>query len=284
MGEEVPVEELAEDSFEGMDLALFSAGAERSRRFAPAAVKSGAVVVDNSSAFRMDPQVPLVVPEVNAHRIAEHKGIIANPNCSTIVAVVVLWPLHREARIRRIVAATYQAVSGTGKAAIEELEQQSRTVLGGGQADPKVYPYQIAFNLLPHIGDFLDNGYTTEEMKLLHETRKIMEDDALQVTATTIRVPVFRAHSEALNIQTHEKLTAERAREVLSRAPGVRVVDDPAKNRYPMPLDATGQEDVLVGRIREDASIENGLDLWISGDQLLKGAALNAVQIAEHLL
>jgi len=283
-GEAVPVEELTERSFEGMDLALFSAGAERSRRFAPAAVKSGAVVVDNSSAFRMDPEVPLVVPEVNAHRIAEHRGIIANPNCSTIIAVVVLWPLHREARIRRVVAATYQAVSGTGKAAIEELERQSRDVLAGRPAAPEVYPHPIAFNLLPHIGDFLDNGYTTEEMKLLHETRKIMEDDTIRVTATTIRVPVFRAHSEALNIETERPLSPERAREVLREAPGVEVVDEPASGRYPMPLEATGRDDVLVGRIRRDASIEHGLDLWISGDQLLKGAALNAVQIAEHLL
>jgi len=283
-GESVPVEELTERSFEGMDLALFSAGAERSRRFAPAAVRSGAVVVDNSSAFRMDPDVPLVVPEVNAHRIAEHRGIIANPNCSTIIAVVVLWPLHREARIRRIVAATYQAVSGTGKAAIEELERQSRDVLDGRPAAPEVYPHPIAFNLLPHIGDFLDNGYTTEEMKLLHETRKIMEDDTIRVTATTIRVPVFRAHSEAINIETERPLSPERARDILREAPGVEVVDDPASGRYPMPLEATGRDDVLVGRIRRDASIENGLDLWISGDQLLKGAALNAVQIAEHLL
>ncbi len=283
-GEEQTVEELTEKSFGGIDIALFSAGADRSRRFCPAAVRSGAVCVDNSSAFRMDPQVPLVVPEVNAQRIREHHGIIANPNCSTIVMVVVLWPLHRFARIRRIVVSTYQAVSGTGARAIVELDHQTRAVLAGTPIKPEVYPYQIAFNLLPHIGNFKENGYTEEELKLVNETRKIMEDDSIQVTGTTIRVPVFRAHSESVNIETEKKLTVEKARELLSKAPGVKVVDDPANKKYPMPIDASGRDDVLVGRIREDFSIKNGLNLWISGDQLLKGAALNAVQIAEYLL
>jgi aspartate-semialdehyde dehydrogenase len=282
-GAEHPVEELTENSFKGIDIALFSAGADRSRQFAPAAVKAGAVVVDNSSAFRMDANVPLVVPEINPQRIKEHKGIIANPNCSTIIMVVVLWPLHRAAKIRRIVASTYQAVSGTGAKAIVELDQQVRALMNGGKAIPEVYPYQIAFNLLPHIGKFTSNLYTEEELKLVNETRKIMEDDRIQVTATTIRVPVFRAHSESVNIQTAKKLTVEKARELLSNAPGVTLVDDPSHNQYPMPLDASGKDNVLVGRIREDATVRYGLNLWISGDQLLKGAALNAVQIAELL-
>jgi len=281
-GEEHQVQVLSEDSFEDIDIALFSAGGDRSRQFAPAAVKAGAVVVDNSAAFRLDPDVPLVVPEINADEIGKHKGIIANPNCSTIIMVVPLWPIHQAAGVERVVAATYQAVSGTGAAAIRELETQTRQVLDGQPVSPDVYPYQIAFNL--HIGDFLENGYTTEEMKMLNETRKIMGDDSIQVTTTTIRVPVFRAHSEALNIRTRTKLTVEETREVLAGAVGVRVVDAPANSRYPMPLEATGQDDILVGRIREDTSQENGLDLWVSGDQLLKGAALNAVQIAEHLL
>jgi len=283
-GQEYPVEELTENSFKGIDIALFSAGAERSRQFAPTAVKAGAVVVDNSSAFRLERHVPLVVPEVNAHRIREHQGIIANPNCSTIIMVVPLWPLHQVARITRIVVSTYQAVSGTGARAIEELRIQTRQILDGQPIHPEVYPYQIAFNLLPHIGNFLPNGYTQEEMKLVNETRKIMEDDSIQVTATTVRVPVFRAHSEAVNLRTHKKLTVPQVREILRRAPGVKVVDDVTCNRYPMPIEASGQGDILVGRIREDASQENGIDLWISGDQLLKGAALNAVQIAEYLL
>ena len=280
-GENLPVEELTENSFNGIDIALFSAGADRSRQFCPAAVKSGAICVDNSSAFRMDPNVPLVVPEINPQRIQEHRGIIANPNCSTIIMVVPLWPLHRYARIKRIVASTYQAVSGTGAKAIAELEQQTRSLLAGGPIKPEVYPYQIAFNLLPQIGNFNEEGYTDEEMKLARETRKIMEDDSIQITGTTIRVPVFRAHSESVNIQTAKRITVEKARELLSQAPGVKVVDDPANKKYPMPIDATGQDDVLVGRIREDTSVKYGLNLWISGDQLLKGAALNAVQIAE---
>jgi len=283
-GEEIPVEELKKDSFGGVDIALFSAGKDRSLEFAPSAVESGAVVVDNSSAFRMDDDVPLVVPEINPDEVKKHKGIIANPNCSTIIMVLPLYPLHKAARIRRIVVSTYQAVSGTGQAAIIELEEQAREVLAGKPARPEVYPYQIAFNLLPHIGKFLENGYTEEEMKMLNETRKIFGDDTVRVTATTIRVPVFRAHSESVNVETEKKLSVEEVRELLSDAPGVKVVDDPANNRYPMPLDATGQDDILVGRIREDKSVANGIDMWIVGDQLLKGAALNAVQIAEMLL
>jgi len=283
-GEEFVVEELTENSFEDVDIALFSAGGDRSREFAPAAVKSGAVVVDNTSAFRMDPDVPLVVPEVNPEKIREHKGIIANPNCSTIIMVVPLWPLHRAARIRRIVVSTYQAVSGTGMKAIQELRVQTGEALAGKPLTREVYPHQIAFNLLPHIDEFQPNAYTREEVKMIHETRKIMGDDTIRITATTVRVPVFRAHSESINIETEKKLAADEVRQILSDAPGVKVVDDPADNRYPMPIEATGQYDVLVGRIREDPSIENGIDLWVSGDQLLKGAALNAVQIAELLL
>ena len=283
-GEDVVVEELKDDSFADVDVALFSAGAARSREFAPAAVRSGAIVVDNSSAFRMEPDVPLVVPEVNPEAVQNHQGIIANPNCSTIIMVVVLWPIHQAACIRRVVVSTYQAVSGAGAKGIRELDAQTRQVLAGESAAPELFPYQIAFNLIPHIDVFQPNGYTKEEMKMVLETRKIMGDESLRVTATTIRVPVFRAHSESLNIETERKLTADEVREVLADAPGVRVVDDPAQNRYPMPLDATNQDDVLVGRIREDASVENGIDLWLSGDQILKGAALNAVQIAELLL
>ncbi|NOZ23101.1 MAG: aspartate-semialdehyde dehydrogenase [Planctomycetes bacterium] len=283
-GEDIAVEELKKDSFGDVDIALFSAGASRSKEFAPAAVEAGTVVVDNSSAFRLDDGVPLVVPEVNGHRIKEHKGIIANPNCSTIIAMVAVYPLHKAAGIKRMVVSTYQAVSGTGAQAIIELDKQARAYLAGEAIETDVYPHQIAFNLLPHIGDFGDNGYSSEEMKMLNEGRKIMEHPDLRVSCTTIRVPVFRAHSEAINLELEKPLPPEEARKILAEAPGVKVVDDPGNCVYPMPLDATGRDDVLVGRIRQDASIENGLDLWVSGDQLLKGAALNAVQIAEALL
>jgi aspartate-semialdehyde dehydrogenase len=283
-GEDVPVEQLTKTSFKGIEIALFSAGADRSREFVPPAVADGAVVIDNSSAFRMDDGVPLVVPEINPEKIREHKGVIANPNCSTIIMVVALYPLHQAARLKRVVVSTYQAVSGTGAKAIQELREQVPQVLAGKPVRPQVYPHQIAFNLLPHIDAFQPNGYTKEEMKMLNETRKIVGDNTIMVSATTVRVPVFRAHSESINAQFHRKLTAAEARDVLSRAPGVKVVDEPLKCRYPMPIEATGQGDVLVGRIREDISQENGLDLWVVGDQLLKGAALNAVQIAERLL
>ncbi|RMG86942.1 MAG: aspartate-semialdehyde dehydrogenase [Candidatus Dadabacteria bacterium] len=285
-GEAVRVAELTEGSFEGIDIALFSAGGSVSARFAPAAAAAGAVVVDNTSHFRMDPDVPLVVPEVNPHAIAGYtkRGIIANPNCSTIQMVVALKPLHDRARIRRIVVSTYQAVSGTGKRAIEELERQSRELLNFREPTREVYPHQIAFNCLPHIDVFLENGYTKEEMKMVNETKKIFEDDTVRVTATTVRVPVFYGHSEAVNVEFEQKITADEARALLEAAPGVVVVDDPKANRYPLAIDAAGKDPVFVGRIREDESIENGLNLWVVADNIRKGAALNAVQIAEILI
>ncbi|OIP63257.1 MAG: aspartate-semialdehyde dehydrogenase [Nitrospirae bacterium CG_4_10_14_3_um_filter_53_41] len=283
-GRDHDVEELKETSFEGVDLALFSAGASRSLQFAPIAVKSGAVVVDNSSAFRTDPDIPLVVPEVNAPALARHHGIIANPNCSTIQMVVALKPIHDVAKIRRIVVTTFQAVSGTGQKAMDELLDQTRSLLSFREVVHKVYPHQIAFNCLPHIDVFLPNGYSKEEMKMVNETRKILEDDSIGVTATTVRVPVFRCHSESVNIQTEKKITAGQARELLAYAEGVCVLDDPANHIYPMAIDAAGKDETFVGRIREDESIENGLNLWIVSDNLRKGAALNAVQIAERLI
>lgn len=282
-GNEVPIEVLTKDSFAGVDIALFSAGADLSREFAPIAVKAGAVVIDNSAAWRMTPEVPLVVPEVNAHDIPRHKGIIANPNCSTIQMVVALKPLHDKARIKRIVVTTFQSVSGTGKDAMDELMEQCQDLLSFKQPDPKVYPYQIAFNCLPQIDEFLPSGYTKEEMKMVDETRKIMGDQSIHVTATTVRVPVYVGHSEAINIETERKLTVNEARAILSTAPGVLLYDDPAHKIYPMPLEVAGKDEVYVGRIREDESISNGLNLWVVADNLRKGAALNAVQIAEHL-
>ncbi len=278
------VRELAKDSFEGVDIALFSAGADISREFAPLAVKAGAVVIDNSAAWRMDKDVPLVVPEVNRADIAKHHGIIANPNCSTIQMVMALKPLHDAARIKRVVVTTFQAVSGTGKEAMDELLEESQELLSFQEPTPKVYPYQIAFNCLPHIDDFLPSGYTKEEMKMLHETRKIMGDDSIRVTATTVRVPVYVGHSESVNIETEKKLSANEARAILCEAPGVLLYDDPAHKIYPMPIDAAGKDDVYVGRVREDESVPNGLNLWIVADNLRKGAALNAVQIAEELI
>ena len=282
-GNEVPIEVLTKDSFAGVDIALFSAGADLSREFAPIAVKAGAVVIDNSAAWRMTPEVPLVVPEVNAHDIQRHKGIIANPNCSTIQMVVVLKPLHDQARIKRIVVTTFQSVSGTGKDAMDELMAECQDLLSFKSASPKVYPYQIAFNCLPQIDEFLPSGYTKEEMKMVHETRKIMGDQSIHVTATTVRVPVYIGHSEAVNIETERKLSANEARAILSTAPGVLLYDDPAHKIYPMPLEVAGKDEVYVGRVREDESIANGLNLWVVADNLRKGAALNAVQIAEHL-
>jgi aspartate-semialdehyde dehydrogenase len=284
-GEEIMVQKLTRDSFAGIDIALFSAGGDRSTAFCPIAAAAGAVCIDNSSVWRMDPDVPLVVPEVNPGDIAGYtrKGIIANPNCSTIQMVVALKPLHDAARIKRVVVSTYQAVSGTGQRAIEELRIQTGELLNGRPADCKVYPHQIAFNCLPHIDVFLDNGYTREEMKMVNETRKIMGDDSIKVTATTVRVPVFYGHSEAVNIETEKKISAELARELLAAAPGVQLVDDVKNLIYPMPIDAAGQDMTLVGRIREDESIANGLNLWVVADNLRKGAATNAVQIAEIL-
>ncbi len=285
-GESLHVEELRDDSFEGVDIALFSAGAAASRQFAPAAAESGCVVIDNSSGWRMDPEVPLVVPEVNPHAVADYrrKGIIANPNCSTIQMVVVLKPIYDAAGIERVVVSTYQAVSGTGKNAMKELTEQTRNLLTFQEVTAEVYPHRIAFNCFPHIGSFLENGYTEEEMKMVHETHKIMEDPNIRVSATTVRIPVFYGHSEAVNIQTERKLSAKEARVLLFQAPGVRVMDNPDERIYPMPSEAAGINDTLVGRIREDISIENGLDLWIVADNIRKGAALNTVQIAELLI
>ena len=283
-GSDIPVETLKEDSFRGIDIALFSAGAERSKIWAPIAAQSGCVVVDNSSQWRMDPTVPLVVPEVNSHDLKWHKGIIANPNCSTIQMVVVLKPIHDVARIKRVVVTTFQSVSGTGKKAMDELLQQTTDLLNFREVKCNVYPHQIAFNCLPHIDKFLENGYTKEEMKMVNETKKIMGDDSIRLTATTVRVPVFRGHSESINIETEKKLSADEARGVLSAAAGIVVFDAPEKNVYPLAIQVAGKDETYVGRIREDESIQNGLNLWIVADNLRKGAALNAVQIAEKLL
>ena len=283
-GNEIPVESLNESSFKGIDIALFSAGAERSKIWAPIAAKSGCVVVDNSSQWRMDPEVPLIVPEVNSHDLKWHKGIIANPNCSTIQMVVVLKPIHDAAKIKRVVVTTFQSVSGTGKKAMDELLQQTADILNFKEAKCNVYPHQIAFNVLPHIDKFLKNGYTKEEMKMVHETIKIMGDNSIRLTATTVRVPVFRCHSESLNIETEKKITANEVRAVLSKAPGIVVFDAPEKNIYPLPVDVAGKDETYVGRIRADESIDNGINMWIVADNLRKGAALNAVQIAEKLI
>ena len=289
-GKKVKVELLADDAFSDIDIVLSSAGASLSKRFLPAAVKAGAVCIDNTSAYRMDDKVPLVVPEVNPKDIFKHNGIIANPNCSTIQMVVALKPLHDYAKIKRIVVSTYQAVSGAGNPALSQLEKE--TVLIGpkrsgrlpGKYKPSKFPYQIAYNLIPHIDVFLGNGYTKEEMKMVNETRKIFHDKSIGITATCVRVPVFVSHSEAVNIETKKPLTPVKARQILKKSPGVKVVDNLEKLQYPMPVDATGSYDTYVGRIRKDESIKNGLNLWIVSDNLLKGAALNAVQIAELLI
>ncbi len=283
-GSPVPVEVLTHDVFGGIDIALFSAGGDRSKEFAPSAAKAGCVVIDNSSAWRMDPEVPLIVPEVNPDDIDMHKGIIANPNCSTIQMVVVLKPIHDEAKIRRVVVTTFQSVSGTGKKAMDELMDQTRDILNFKDVEPSVYPHQIAFNCLPHIDTFMDDGYTKEEIKMVNETKKILGDDTVRVTATTVRVPVFRGHSESLNIETEKKLSANDARAILSTAPGIIVYDVPEKNIYPLQTDTANRDEVYVGRVREDHTIDNGLNIWITADNLRKGAALNAVQIAEELI
>lgn len=284
-GEEHPVRVLSEDSFEGIDLVLSSAGASISKKYVPFAVKAGAVVVDNTSAFRMDPEVPLVVPEVNPEAIRAHRGVIANPNCSTIQMVVAINPIHKAARLKRVVVSTYQAASGAGAAAMEELVDHTRRFLAGeGLPKAEKFAHSLVFNAIPHIDVFLDNGYTKEEMKMVNETRKIMGDESLRITATTVRIPVLRAHSESINLETERKLRAEEAREILRAAPGVVVLDDPAGKGYPMPRDVAHRDETFVGRIREDESIENGLNMWVVADQLRKGAALNAVQIAEILL
>ena len=285
-GERIAIEELTEQSFEGVDIALFSAGGGISRKFAPAAVKAGAVVVDNSSAFRMDPNVPLVIPEINANRIRDHKGIIANPNCSAITALVPLWPIHRQNRIKRVILSTYQAASGAGAAAMEELVESTRAYLDGRPFTPKVIPLPYAFNVFSH-NTAIDpeTGYNDEETKVIKETRKIFEDDQIAIGVTCVRVPVLRAHCEAITFECEKPITEADVRAILANAPGVRIVDDRARNYFPMPIDASGQDDVLVGRIRKDLSDPTGhsISMFVAADQLLKGAALNAIQIAELL-
>lgn len=283
-GKLYPVEMLTHDSFKDIDIVLASAGASRSLEFLPSAVKAGAICVDNSSAFRMDKDVPLIVPEVNGHRIKDHKGIIANPNCSTIQMVVALWPIHKEAKIKRIVVTTFQSVSGAGQKKVIELWEQSKVFLAKKKVTPVEFPHPIAFNLIPQIDVFLDNDYTKEEVKMLNETRKIMEDPSINVNATCVRVPVFYAHSESVNIETAKHITADQVRKILKKAPGVTVVDDPENKVYPMPVDAEGKDDTFVGRIRQDESVPNGISMWVVSDNIRKGAALNAIQIAELLI
>jgi len=285
-GKEYTVEELTKDSFNRVDIALFSAGGSRSKEFAPAAVEAGTVVVDNSSAFRMDPDVPLVIPEINPQKIKEHKGIIANPNCSTIVGIVPVWPLHKANQVKRMVVSTYQAASGAGTKAMLELEKQSREILDGKEPTCEAFPYQIAFNCFNHNSELGPNGYNLEETKMVKETRKIFDCPDIAITCTCIRIPVFRAHCESINLEFTDPITPDEVRDLLSTAPGVSVLDDREHNRFPMPIDATDQDDIFVGRIRQDESIpENrGINIWVAGDQLRKGAALNAIQIAEKLL
>jgi aspartate-semialdehyde dehydrogenase len=285
-GNEITVEELTETSFKGVDIALFSAGGSISKVFCPIAARADAVAVDNSSAFRMEPTVPLIIPEVNAAAIRRHEGIIANPNCSTIIALVPLWPIHRRNRIQRLIAATYQAASGAGAAAMAELVESTRAHLEGRPYEITVFPHPYAFNLFSHNTKIdPETGYNEEETKLLRETRKIFDDPEIRVSATCIRVPILRAHSEALNFECERMIGPDEVRAILGNAPGIRIVDDPARNLFPMPRDASGQDDVLVGRIRQDISDPSGksIAMFVAGDQLLKGAALNAVQIAEHL-
>ena len=290
MGREYTVQEATADSFEGIDIALF-AGGSASKEFAPYAVKAGAVVIDNSSAFRMDPAVPLVVPEVNPEAIRQHKGIIANPNCSTIIMVMGLKPLYDLAKIRRIVVSTYQAVSGAGKEGMAELEEQVAALSSGKDAQANILPvgklpkhYQIAFNLIPQIDVFMDNLYTKEEMKMIDETKKIIGDDALRITATTVRVPVYRSHAESVNVEFESEISLDAARQALAAFPGVILHDNPAEQEYPMPLFTSGRTDVEIGRLRRDESTDHALNFWICGDQIRKGAALNALQIAEYMI
>jgi len=283
-GEEITVQELTRNSFGGVEIALFSAGSSISKEFAPIAAKAGCVVIDNSSAFRMDDKVPLVIPEINAADVKLHQGIIANPNCTTAVALMALYPLHQAFFVKRIFASSYQAVSGTGAKAIEELRRQIQQLVNGHETTHEVYPHQIAFNVLPHVDSFLPSGYTKEEMKMENEGRKIMHHPTFRASVTCVRVPVYRAHSIAVNAEFDKPVTVEAAHKVLGKAPGLQVIDEPAKNKYPQPLYQAEQYDCAVGRLRRDCAFENGLAFWVSGDQLLKGAALNAVQIAEELL
>jgi len=282
-GEEILVETLSKDSFRSVDIALFSAGASISREFAPEAVSAGAVVIDNSSAFRMEQDVPLVVPEINPADIQKHRGIIANPNCTTIIALMALYPLHKVFRVNRVIASSYQAVSGAGAKAIRELSLQSKSFFSGESAEAEVFPHPIAFNVLPQVDVFLDNGYTKEEVKFVNESRKIMDHPTLRASITCVRVPVFRAHSVAMHAEFKEPVSVEQARDVLAKFPGLDLVDDPSTKKYPMPLLVAGKNNCQVGRIRADSALDNGLAFWVCGDQLLKGAALNALQIAEAL-
>jgi aspartate-semialdehyde dehydrogenase len=288
-GKEVQVQELTADSFDGMNIGLFSAGGGISKEFVPYAIEKNCVVVDNTSAFRMDEDVPLVVPEVNANRISEHNGVIANPNCSTIQLVLVLKPIHDAVKIKRVVVSTYQAVSGAGYSALVELKKETEHILSEKSEgfNRTIFPHQIAFNALPQLPQsdaFLPNGYTDEEMKMINETKKILEDSSFRITTTTVRVPVFRGHSESVNIETEVPFSADQARDLLSKSEGIVVLDDPSKQLYPLATDAAGKDDTFVGRIREDHSVENGLNMWVVSDNLLKGAALNSVQIAEKLI
>lgn len=283
-GRDVTVKELTKDAFPGIDIALFSAGGSISKEFAPIAAKAGCVVIDNSSAFRMDDTVPLVIPEINGADVQQHRGIIANPNCTTAVALMALYPLHQAFFVKRIFASSYQAVSGTGAKAIEELKRQIEQSVRGQEITKEVYPHQIAFNVLPHVDSFLPDGYTKEEMKMQHEGRKIMHHPTFRASVTCVRVPVYRAHSVAISAEFAKPVSVEAAREVLKKAPGLQVIDEPQRNQYPLPLFLAEQDDCAVGRLRLDCAFENGLAFWVSGDQLLKGAALNAVQIAEELL
>jgi len=283
-GQDVTVQELTKDSFAGIDIALFSAGGSISKEFAPIAAKAGCVVVDNSSAFRMDADVPLVVPEVNASDVKKHKGIIANPNCTTAITLMALYPLHQAFTVKRIFASSYQAVSGTGAKALEELERQVEQIVNKQPVTKEVYPHQIAFNVLPHVDSFLPSGYTKEEMKMENEGRKIMHHPKFKASVTCVRVPVFRAHSVAVSAEFEKPVTLEAARKAFANAKGLDVVDDPSSKRYPLALDVAGKDNCAVGRLRLDCAMDNGLAFWIAGDQLLKGAALNAVQIAECLL
>ena len=292
-GDKIGIQELTADSFANIDLCFFSAGGEISRRFAPIAREAGAVVIDNSSVFRMEPDVPLVIPEINGEDVRTHRGLIANPNCTTAVALMAIYPLHRAFGVRRVFAASYQAVSGSGQRAIQELKEQVEAVAlaaaspsGGGQdrqPSSKVYPHPIAFNVIPHVDVFLESGYTKEEMKMQNEGRKIMHLPEFRASVTCVRVPVYRAHSVAVNAEFERKVSVDQAREVLAKAPGLELVDEPHNNRYPTPLEVAGKDNCQVGRVRLDCALENGLAFWVSGDQLLKGAALNAVQIAELL-
>ena len=279
----ITVEELTERSFDKIDMVFFSAGGENSRKWVPIARQAGAIVIDNSSVFRMEPDVPLVIPEINGEDVRKHHGLIANPNCTTAVALMAIYPLHRAFGVRRVFAASYQAVSGSGARAIEELRHQVELAAQDRQLTPQVYPHPIAFNVLPHVDVFLESGYTKEEMKMQNEGRKIMHLPEFRASVTCVRVPVYRAHSVAVSAEFERKVSVEQAREVLAKAPGLELVDEPQSNRYPMPLNVAGKDNCEVGRVRIDCAFENGLSFWVCGDQLLKGAALNAVQIAELL-